>query len=175
LRVAFGFGNTYILLAFVIQIKGKSLHFLLRVYMKKKLLHALLFTLVSFVGIAQSAEETIIRETLSRQNKNWNDGNIKAFMKDYWKSDSLMFIGKTGVIYGWKSTEERYFRNYPDRKTMGQLSFDIKKVDLYSSTTAWVLGSWQLTRPEVGDIGGYFTLIFKKIDGKWVIVSDHTS
>jgi hypothetical protein len=157
------------------QTKDKYLYFPPRVYMKRKLLYTLFFASVSFVGIAQSAEETIIREILSRQNKNWNDGNIKAFMEDYWKSDSLMFIGKAGVIYGWKATEERYFRNYPDRKTMGQLSFDIKKVDLHSSITAWVLGSWQLTRPEVGDIGGYFTLIFKKIDGKWVIVSDHTS
>jgi hypothetical protein len=131
--------------------------------------------LVSSAVIAQSIEEAAIREVLARQNQNWNDGNIEAFMEDYWKSDSLMFIGKTGVVYGWKATKERYFRNYPDRKTMGQLAFDIKKVDLHSSTTAWVLGSWQLARPEVGDIGGYFTLIFKKVNGKWLVVSDHTS
>lgn len=144
--------------------------------MKKTLLF-LAFFLISACSsvIAQSTEETAIREVLARQNQNWNDGNIEAFMEDYWKSDSLMFIGKTGVVYGWKATKERYFRNYPDRKTMGQLAFDIKQVDLHSDTTAWVLGSWQLTRPEVGDIGGYFTLIFKKIDGKWLVVSDHTS
>lgn len=135
----------------------------------------LLFVAISSFTLAQSTEEAAIREVLARQNKNWNDGNIEAFMEDYWKSDSLMFIGKSGVVYGWKATKERYFRNYPDRKTMGQLMFDIKKVDLHSSTTAWVLGSWQLTRPEVGDIGGYFTLIFKKINGKWLVVSDHTS
>lgn len=143
--------------------------------MKKKLLYTFFLISFSSVVFAQSAEEMAIREVLTRQNVNWNDGNIEAFMEDYWKSDSLMFIGKNGVVYGWQATKDRYFRNYPDRKTMGQLAFDIKKVNLHSPTTAWVLGSWQLTRPEVGDIGGYFTLIFKKINGKWLVVSDHTS
>lgn len=143
--------------------------------MKNTLIYTFLLLSLSLVAIAQSADEAAIREVLSRQNKNWNDGNIEAFMEDYWKSDSLMFIGKSGVIYGWQATKDRYFRNYPDRKTMGQLAFDIKQVDLHSSTTAWVLGSWKLTRPQVGDVGGYFTLIFKKIDGKWLVVSDHTS
>lgn len=143
--------------------------------MKNTLIYTFLLLSLSLVAVAQSADEAAIREVLNRQNKNWNDGNIEAFMEDYWKSDSLMFIGKSGVIYGWQATKDRYFRNYPDRKTMGQLAFDIKQVDLHSSTTAWVLGSWKLTRPEVGDVGGYFTLIFKRIDGKWLVVSDHTS
>ena len=143
--------------------------------MKNTLIYTFLLLSLSLVTVAQSADEAAIREVLNRQNKNWNDGNIEAFMEDYWKSDSLMFIGKSGVIYGWQATKDRYFRNYPDRKTMGQLAFDIKQVDLHSSTTAWVLGSWKLTRPQVGDVGGYFTLIFKKIDGKWLVVSDHTS
>jgi ketosteroid isomerase-like protein len=27
----------------------------------------------------------------------------------------------------------------------------------------------------VGDVGGYFTLVLKKIKGRWLIVRDHTS
>jgi len=26
-----------------------------------------------------------------------------------------------------------------------------------------------------GDVGGYFTLLWKKLQSKWVIVADHTS
>ncbi|MDP5120641.1 MAG: DUF4440 domain-containing protein, partial [Spirosomaceae bacterium] len=98
--------------------------------MKKTLLYTFFLISVSSPVFAQSVEETAIREVLTRQNVNWNDGNIEAFMEDYWKSDSLMFIGKNGVVYGWQATKDRYFRNYPDRKTMGQLAFDIKKVNL---------------------------------------------
>ena len=27
----------------------------------------------------------------------------------------------------------------------------------------------------VGDVGGYFTLLMKKVNGKWLVVRDHTS
>jgi len=123
----------------------------------------------------KSSDRQEIIKTMARQNENWNTGNIDAFMEDYWKSDSLMFIGKSGVIYGWKATLDRYHKTYPDLATMGKLKFDIQKIDFHSATTCWVLGKWHLTRPEKGDIGGFFTLVLKKINGKWLIVSDHTS
>lgn len=143
--------------------------------MKKKLLLIYLL-LLSFGGFAQtSTERQAVLKVLAHQNDNWNAGDIDAFMEDYWKSDSLMFIGSKGVVYGWKATLDRYHKSYPDLATMGKLKFDIQKTDFHSKTTCWVLGKWHLTRPEKGDIGGYFTLVLKKINGKWLIVSDHTS
>jgi hypothetical protein len=134
------------------------------------------FVMLSVASIAQKTNERqAVLDVLARQNKHWNEGNISAFMEDYWKSDSLMFIGSKGVVYGWKATLDRYNKSYPDLATMGKLKFDIQKTDFHSKTTCWVLGKWHLTRPEKGDIGGYFTLIIKKINGKWLIVSDHTS
>jgi hypothetical protein len=140
---------------------------------KYLILCLLLSAQVSF-GQAPNERQEVLK-VLARQNENWNKGNIEAFMEDYWKSDSLMFIGSKGVVYGWKATLDRYHKSYPDRATMGTLKFDIQKTDFHSKTTCWVLGKWHLTRPEKGDIGGYFTLILKKINGKWLIVSDHTS
>lgn len=132
--------------------------------------------MLSVTSIAQKTNERqAVLEVMNRQNKHWNEGNISAFMEDYWKSDSLMFIGSKGVVYGWKPTLDRYNKTYPDKATMGTLKFDIQKTDFHSKTTCWVLGKWHLTRPEKGDIGGYFTLILKKINGIWLIVSDHTS
>jgi ketosteroid isomerase-like protein len=58
---------------------------------------------------------------------------------------------------------------------MGTLKFDILEIDVTAATTGWVLGKWHLTRPSVGDVGGYFTLVLKKIKGRWLIVRDHTS
>ena len=139
----------------------------------KKLFLFSIISLICFKSFSQSKEE--ILSVMARQQENWNSGNIENFMEDYWKSEDLKFIGKNGVIKGWQATKDRYFKSYPDRATMGQLKFDIKEVDFLSKKRAWVLGQWQLTRPEKGDVGGYFTLIFKKIRGKRLIVSDHTS
>jgi hypothetical protein len=36
------------------------------------------------------------------------------------------------------------------------------------------LGEWKLERDEE-PVSGNFSLVFRKIDGRWVIVHDHTS
>jgi ketosteroid isomerase-like protein len=96
-------------------------------------------------------------------------------MEYYEKSPNLKFIGKGGVVAGWEATLQRYLKSYPNRETMGTLDFDIQEIDVTAGKTAWVLGKWHLTRPSVGDAGGYFTLLMKKVKGKWLVVRDHTS
>lgn len=142
----------------------------------KKLI--LLFYLIGsgFLSFSQNGgKKEEIEAVLSRQVNNWNKADIPAFMEDYYKSDDLKFIGKNGVVKGWEATKQRYLRSYPDKAAMGTLKFDIQEIDFLSSESAWVLGKFHLTRPDLGDLEGYFTLIFKKINGKWLIVSDHTS
>ena len=142
--------------------------------MKKLLLS--LITFYCFVANAQINEDKKqILDILDRQTRAWNDGNVVEFMNGYWESDLLMYIGKSGVTYGYKSTLERYKKNYPDKSTMGILKFDIIKVNFISKDACFVVGKWHLTRPEKGDVGGHYTLLWRKIKGNWVIVSDHSS
>ncbi|HEY2727297.1 MAG TPA: DUF4440 domain-containing protein, partial [Parafilimonas sp.] len=76
--------------------------------------------------------------------------------------------------YGWRTTLENYKKHYPDTATMGKLAFNLINLKKLSPEYYFVIGAWHLTR-SIGDIGGYFTLLFKKINGRWVIVVDHTS
>jgi len=131
--------------------------------------------LLSFQQVfSQSSDETQVRKVLNDQVQAWNNGNIESFMDGYWKSDSLMFIGKSGVTYGWKNTLANYKKNYPDTATMGKLRFNLLNVKKLSAEYFQVVGKWFLKR-SVGDIGGYYSLLFRKIKNKWVIIADHTS
>ena len=96
-------------------------------------------------------------------------------MNGYWQSDSLTFVGKVGVTKGYEGTLASYKKRYPDRATMGTLKFDILKLEFQASGVAYVIGRWHLTRPQVGDVGGHYTLLWRKINRRWVIVSDHSS
>jgi len=125
-------------------------------------------------AFSQSSDETQVRKVLNDQVQAWNNGNIESFMDGYWKSDSLMFIGKSGVTYGWKNTLTNYKKNYPDTATMGKLSFTLLNVKKLSAEYFQVVGKWFLKR-SVGDIGGHYSLLFRKIKNKWVIIADHTS
>jgi hypothetical protein len=118
-------------------------------------------------------DEAAIREVLSSQVNSWNEGNIDGFMEGYWKSDSLLFIGSK-ITYGWDSTLVRYKRSYPDKATMGQLRFDIMRVDFISTDNYLVTGRYTLFR-ENDSPTGIFTLLVKKINDEWVVIYDHTS
>lgn len=135
----------------------------------------LLFCLGASFSFAQySKDEKEIRDLLARQTIAWNQGNIDAFMKGYWESDSLLFIGKSGVTHGYQNTLANYKKGYSDTAKMGKLFFDLIEVRRLSADYYWVLGKWFLKR-SVGDVGGHYTLLFRKIKGRWVIVADHSS
>jgi ketosteroid isomerase-like protein len=123
---------------------------------------------------AQSKDEKTIRRVLSEQTAAWNHGDIEGFMKGYWENDSLMFIGKSGITYGWNNTLKNYKKGYPDTAAMGKLAFTLIQVKRLSKEYYHVTGKWFLKR-SIGDIGGHYTLLFQKINGRWVIISDHSS
>lgn len=137
-----------------------------------------LFIAASLVIIAATAQsgndKKQIIEILNQQTLYWNKGNLEEFMSGYWQSDSLMFIGKNGVTYGYANTLANYKKSYNGPEQMGKLFFDIIKVQKLSSDYYWVLGKWMLKRT-VGDLSGHYTLLFRKIAGKWKIVADHSS
>ena len=132
------------------------------------------FLSITSQAFSQSNDESKIRATLDDQTKAWNRGDIDGFMNGYWENDSLMFIGKSGVTYGWANTLKNYKKNYPDTATMGKLTFTLIQFKKLSEEYYHVTGKWFLKR-SIGDIGGHYTLLFRKINGHWVIISDHSS
>lgn len=140
----------------------------------KKITLSLAVVLCTAVAFGQSKDEQAIHTILHNQSLAWNEGNIEKFMEPYWHNDSLMFIGKSGITYGWQKTLERYKKNYPDAAAIGKLDFTILHMKRLSVLYYSVVGKWHLART-IGDLSGFFTLLFKKIKNTWVIVSDHSS
>lgn len=134
----------------------------------------LMFFSLQLFAQKSSTDDAAIRTLLARQEAAWNRGDLEGFMQGYWKSDSLMFIGKNGFTYGWNATLSNYRKGYPDTAHMGQLRFELVSLNRLSATAYFVAGKWVLTR-SAGNIGGAFTLLFRKQGGQWYIVADHSS
>jgi ketosteroid isomerase-like protein len=134
-----------------------------------------LFALCFFLSNAQtSADKKAIEGLMQAQQDCWNKADLEGFMKGYWNNDSLMFIGKSGITYGWQSTLNNYKKGYPDTASMGKLQFTLLELAPLSKHYFHVTGKWYLARTK-GDLQGYFTLVFKKINGNWLIIKDHSS
>ncbi|QRR02693.1 YybH family protein [Dyadobacter sandarakinus] len=143
--------------------------------MRKRLYILLLLLFPMAVQAQSAADKQVVLGILNRQVDDWNKGDIASFMNGYWKSDSLMFVGKSGITYGYDATYSNYLKRYPDRATMGKLKFTFLNFSFPGKDVAFVVGKFHLTRPEKGDLEGHYTLLWRKIDGRWVIVCDHTS
>ncbi len=141
--------------------------------MRNTLLLFILFGVHTFSFAQKKENETAIRKVLDQQVSAWNRGDLEEFMKSYWKSDSILFIGSK-ITSGWDSTLVRYKRSYPNVAAMGKLRFEILRMDSISSDSYLVTGKFFLTR-EKDNPKGIFTLLFKKKNGNWLIVYDHTS
>jgi len=128
----------------------------------------------TLAATAQHKDEQQIRTMLAAQVTEWNKGNIEGYMKGYWESDSLLFIGSKGPRYGYKETLEKYKLAYPDTAHMGKLTSTILSIKKLSADYYFILGSWALER-SVGNVSGSYTLLLRRIKGVWVIVCDHSS
>ncbi len=137
----------------------------------KQLIFTLLITLSMTLFSQKEVKKVLLN--MSEQEQAWNNGNIHDFMKYYWKSDSLKFIGSKGISYGWQKTFDNYVKSYPNKEAMGILTFNIIEATQLSKTSIYVIGKWALNKEKPA--GGHFTLLWKKINNHWVIISDHTS
>jgi uncharacterized protein (TIGR02246 family) len=120
------------------------------------------------------ADRAAIRAVLDAQQTAWNRGDVDAFLAGYWHSPELTFSGSNGVSRGWDGVLARYKKNYPDHAAMGHLNFSGLEFRFLGSDAALVLGHWHLTR-EKGDIGGVFSLVWRRFPDGWKIIHDHTS
>ena len=145
---------------------SKTLHFFIALF---------LFSLNSYSQNPISLKDSLgIMNVMSLQQDAWNNGDIDSFMQGYLKSEELVFSGKSGPIYGWENTRKRYYSSYPNTQIMGKLNFTVKKIRSISLNSAYLIGEYYLKR-STEDSYGHFTLLWKKVDDNWLIVSDHTS
>jgi ketosteroid isomerase-like protein len=117
-----------------------------------------------------------IKAEMAKQVDAWNRGDLDGFMAGYWNSNKLTFYSGGDATSGWQPTLDRYRKRYQaEGKAMGKLTFSDIDVNALTTDAAYVRGKWKLDLPDKTAPEGLYTLIVKRIDGKWRIVHDHTS
>ncbi len=126
-------------------------------------------------SIVIASDEAAIEAILLAQQAAWNDGDIDGYMQAYWQSPDLRFASGGTVVRGWQSTRDRYHARYSNRALMGQLALSQLEITVYPADgTAITHGAWALTRAHDRP-SGLFTLVLRKLDGTWKIISDTTT
>jgi ketosteroid isomerase-like protein len=124
---------------------------------------------------ATRTELDVVKVVLS-QEKAWNAGDVAGYVKGYKDSPDTLFIGRQ-VSRGFSQILEDYERNYPNRASMGTLTFSELEVHSLSDTFAACIGKYHLERSKKdgGPADGLFSLVLEKTPDGWKIVLDHTT
>ena len=130
-------------------------------------------------GLTQTKPDSAaadIKAEMVKQVDAWNRGDLEGFMAGYWNSDKLTFYSGGDVTSGWQATLDRYRKRYQaEGKAMGKLTFSDIDVSVLNTDAAFVRGKWKLDLPDKTTPEGLYTLIVRRMDGKWRIIHDHTS
>jgi len=107
----------------------------------------------------------------------WNHGDLAGFASYYEDAPTTTFIGREVVRGGTQAILERYQRRYPNRETMGTLSFSEIEVRELAPGLALATGKYDLARTAAGggNASGRFTLVVRKTAAGWKIIHDHSS
>lgn len=104
----------------------------------------------------------------------WNRGDIDAYLADYWHSDKVRWVSEGTVRYGFEAIAAGFKSRFDSPDNMGRLEVANLEIQLLGESDALVFGAWIQTT-HAGRRHGVFTVHLKKIDGEWLIVSDHSS
>lgn len=118
-----------------------------------------------------------IESVVRAQEAAWNRGDVEGFMSaGYWRSPDMTFYSGGDVTRGFEPVLARYVKRYKTGDAeMGKLAFTGLEFLLLSADAAIARGRWDLDFEKQPDVGGLFTLVFRRLDGGWRIVHDHTS
>jgi|RhiMethySRZTD1v2_1073278.scaffolds.fasta_scaffold62869_3 ketosteroid isomerase-like protein len=134
---------------------------------------ALLVPALLGCNMAPSPADDPIVVVLAQQAA-WNRGDVIGFMAGYHRASDTTFSGADGTLQGWDEVLRRYQEKYPDRASMGKLSFSKLHARRLGSNAALVTGEWRLERANDAP-GGVFSLVFERLEAGWRIIHDHTS
>lgn len=108
------------------------------------------------------------------QAKCWNQGDIDCYGQGYVHSADVHTVSSKGFTYGYDAIIAKYKKDWP-KERMGKLHFDQVKMEKLSKITYLVQGRFNLEYEQSKPVSGYFTVIMKKIGGKWLMYTDHSS
>lgn len=123
---------------------------------------------------ARVADEAAILALLEAQDTAWNKGDIEGFMAGYACSPDLRFASGGNITRGWDETLARYKARYGTGAEMGTLTTSDHEIEILSADAAIAHGKWQLDW-QGKQPWGLYTLVLRKVDGAWQIVSDTTT
>jgi len=127
---------------------------------------------MAIAAVVQAAETTTIAAAMAASAAGWDAGDLDRFMAVY--ADDAIYVTARGVVRGKAAIAARYAPSFTGGgNSRGTLSFTTLAERPIDATHRVLIARWTLTGKAAQS--GYTTLVFARRDGRWRIVTDHSS
>jgi uncharacterized protein (TIGR02246 family) len=123
-----------------------------------------------------SRDELDVIKVLTRQENAWNGGDLASFATSFKDSPETLFVG-SHISHGYADIIDDYKHNYPNKESMGTLSYSDLEPRVLDEHYAIVVGRYKLDRSKKagGNAEGVFSLVLERTKDGWKIIVDHTT
>ena len=115
-----------------------------------------------------------IRAVMAATSGAWNRGDLSGYMASFARSERTRHIFNRDITVGHSAIEARFRSRYPDPSNMGTISNSDLDITVLAPDAASAFAHWTFER-DGKTFAGVFTLIFRRLDGRWVIIHDHST
>lgn len=105
----------------------------------------------------------------------WNKGDLDRFMEDYAPDTTTTFIGSKEILRGRAAIKAAYAPRFAPGGVRDSLSFENLEIDVLAKDVVNTIAYYRLMRGDSTIARGPTSLVMRKINGRWLIIHDHSS
>lgn len=126
---------------------------------------------------AQTDEVKAVTNVLTAEAKAIETGDIETLDKLWSHDETVLIFESGGADKGWKKYRDHHLA--PELKAFKNTKYAVSDINVKADgKTAWATFRYSLSadyKERKIESNGVGTMVFEKIDGKWLIVHSHTS
>jgi hypothetical protein len=128
--------------------------------------------------LADAGKETAsngVRQALQGQVNAWNKGDLENAMSYYWNDTSMLWISRKGIDKGYAPVYAAYLKDFTDRSKMGTYTYEPLYIEVLSGSSVYYVFKWKIELNGKRMMGGTSSQVWKFINNRWVVTSEHAS
>ncbi len=117
----------------------------------------------------------VVDTMMDRGAEAWNRGDFEAFVGDYAPESTTTFVSGGRVQHGFEWIRQNYAPVFAPDAARDSLRFESLEGRALDDDYLLATARYVLFRGDSVTSSGPFTLVLKRISGRWKIIHDHTS
>ena len=116
-----------------------------------------------------------VKAALDAQVAAWNDVATEKPTSVYHDSPEMLWVNRTGIRKGFEPVRAAYRRDSVSRPNIGTYSYEPLHIERLSPSCVYFVIRWKIERNGRSAMNGVTSMVWKRVNKKWVIAAEHAS